>query len=164
VHSCFNHFFLAPVLSAGAVLLLLPPVLFVVYRRSEASLARWLRVGFDVDAELLRLIHSGRFPASRIGRYLQSLTGRFEGEVLADMLCYLRLNVELALKAKGLLLMRDAGFEVPPDPALRATFDELDYLEKSIGRTGRLAVLPFVYGTDRDRWQVHLLTRRSPGR
>ena len=85
---------------------------------------------------------------------------RFSGEVLADMLCYLRLHVELALKAKGLLLMRVSGFDLPPDPELQATFDELAYLERSIGRTGRLAIMPFVHHSDRDRWQLHLLGRR----
>ena len=103
------------------------------------------------------MIQSGELSASPVGRYLQSLRDRFEGPVLADMLCYLRLHVELALKAKGLLLMRESGFEARPDPELAATFEELRFLERSIGRTGRLAVLPFVHRSDRDRWQLQLL-------
>jgi RsiW-degrading membrane proteinase PrsW (M82 family) len=160
VHSFYNHFLISPVVSAAAVLLLLPPLIMVVYRRSEASLENWLGVGFDTNAELLRLIHSGEFSSSRIGRYLQSLHDRFRGEVLADMLCYVRLHVELALKAKGLLLLRESGFDPPPDPELAATFDELDYLERSIGRTGRLAILPIVHHSDRDVWQLQLLGRK----
>jgi hypothetical protein len=100
---------------------------------------------------------SGEFSKSRIGRYLQSLCDRFSGDVLADMLCYLRLHVELALKAKGLLLMRESGFEIPHDPELQAMFDELEYLERNIGKTGKLAILPFVHQSDRDRWQLYLL-------
>jgi RsiW-degrading membrane proteinase PrsW (M82 family) len=157
VHSFFNHFFVSPAVSLAAVLLLLPLLILAVYRRSEAALERWLGVGFDADTELLRLIQSGELSASPVGRYLQSLRDRFEGPVLADMLCYLRLHVELALKAKGMLLMRESGFEVPPDPELAATFDELRFLERSIGRTGRLAILPFVQRSDRDRWQLQLL-------
>jgi RsiW-degrading membrane proteinase PrsW (M82 family) len=136
IHSFYNHFLISPVVSAAAVLLLLPPLILAVYRRSEAS------------------------SASRIGRYLQSLRDRFRGEVLADMLCYLRLHVELALKAKGILLLRESGFDPPPDPELAATFEELDYLERSIGRTGRLAILPFVHHSDRDVWQLQLLGRK----
>jgi RsiW-degrading membrane proteinase PrsW (M82 family) len=160
VHSFFNHFFLSPALSAAAVLLLLPPLIFVVFRRSEAALEKWLGIGFDSNTELLRLMDSGEFTESRIGRYLQSLCDRFSSEVLADMLCYIRLHVELGLKAKGLLLMREAGFDLPPDPELRAAFDELAYLERSIGKTGRLAIMPFVHHSDRDRWQLHLLERK----
>jgi RsiW-degrading membrane proteinase PrsW (M82 family) len=160
VHSFFNHFFLSPALSTTAVLLLLPPLIFVVFRRSEASLERWLGIGFDANTELLRLMNSGEFSESRVGRYLRSLCDRFSGEVLADMLCYLRLHVELALKAKGLLLMRESGFELPDDPELQGMFDELGYLERSIGKTGKLAILPFVHQSDRDSWQLYLLGRR----
>jgi RsiW-degrading membrane proteinase PrsW (M82 family) len=157
VHSFYNHFLISPVISAATVLLLLPPLILAVYRRSESSLEKWLGVGFDTNTELLRLIHSGEFSESRIGRYLQSLHDRFRGEVLADMLCYLRLHVELALKAKGILLLRESGFDPSPDPELAATFEELDYLERSIGKTGRLAILPFVHHSDRDVWQLQLL-------
>ena len=75
------------------------------------------------------------------------------------------LHVELALKAKGLLMLRESGFETAPDPELKAVFDELAYLERSIGKTGRLAILPFVHPGERDRWQLTLLGagRSRPG-
>jgi hypothetical protein len=157
LHSFFNHFFFSPVVSAAAVVIVLPPLLVLVYRRSETSMERWLGVGFDANAQLLRLINSGELSQSNIGRYLQSLRDRFRPEVLADMLCYLRLQVELALKAKGLLLLRESGFETPPDPELGATLAELHFLEGSIGKTGRLAILPLVHSGERDLWQLHLL-------
>jgi hypothetical protein len=77
--------------------------------------------------------------------------------VLADILCYLRLHVELAMRAKSLLLMREAGFEVAPDEDTRRRFDELRYLEKSIGATGKLAVMPLLRTSSRDLWQLQLL-------
>jgi hypothetical protein len=73
------------------------------------------------------------------------------------MLCYLRLHVELALNAKGLLMMRESGFRVEMDEDTRAKFEELDYLERSIGRTGKLAMSPFLYGSGKDLWQLYLL-------
>ena len=157
VHSFFNHFFLSPVFSATIVLLLLPPLIFVVFRRSEASLGRWLGAGFDTDSELLELMHSGEFSESRIGSYLQSLRDRFEGVALADMLCYLRVHVELSLRAKGVLLARESGFDLPPDPEIRSKLDELSYLERSIGKTGKLAIMPFLHKSDRDLWQLNML-------
>jgi hypothetical protein len=160
VHSFFNHFFLNPVLSTVAILLLLPPLLLLVFGRSERSLRRWLQVGFDADTELLRLIHSGSFSESRVGRYLHSLRERFRGEVVADMLCYLRLHLELSLQAKGLLMMRNAGFRVEADGEIEAKIEELRYLEGSIGRTGKLAMLPFLRASGKDLWQLHLLGRK----
>lgn len=159
IHSFFNHFILSPVYSAVAVLVLLPPIIVFVFRRSEASLERWLGVGLDADAELLQLMHSGEFSQSRVGSYLQSLRDRFRGEVLADMLCYLRIHVELSIKAKGVLLMRESGFEVPPDKEVQAKFEELRYLERSMGKTGKLAITPFLHTSSRDLWQLHMLGR-----
>lgn len=159
IHSLFNHFLLNPVLSTAGILLVLPPVLFLVFTRSEASLRAWLDVGFDADTELLELIHSGDLSTSRVGLYLQSLKERFRGEVVADMLCYLRLHVELALRAKGLLMMRESGFVVELEPEIAARFAELEYLEKSIGITGRLALAPFLRASGKEIWQLAMLRR-----
>ena len=55
-------------------------------------------------------------------------------------------------------MMREAGFDAEPDPTLKATFDELQFLEKSIGRTGLLAIGPFLHTSTRDLWQLNMLT------
>ena len=145
IHSAFNHFFIPAVATTLLIVLLLPLLMSIVFARSENATRRWLGVGFDTDRELLEMISSGRLAETRIGRYLHALQARFPGEILADMLCLLRLRLELAVQAKGLLLMRDAGFEVPPDPETKAKFDELRFLRKSIGPTGVLALQPFLH-------------------
>jgi hypothetical protein len=157
LHSAFNHMFLSPMLSTAAVLAVLPPLLYAVFRRSEAAVGEWLGRGFDRDAEMIELIESGRFSAAPVGRYLHSLRARFDGPIVADLLCYLRLHTELALRAKGVLMMRDNGFEAPVDAETRAKLDELAYLEKSIGRTGMLALRPLVHANHRDLWQLYML-------
>lgn len=159
LHSLFNHFFLSPVLSAGVVLAVIPACLLWAFHRSEGAMSVWLGVGFDADAEMLELIRSGAVSDSHVGAYLQSLREKFRGEVVADMLCYLRLSAEIALRAKGELMMREHGFRSEPDPGLRATFAEMDYLEKSIGRTGLLALRPLFHDGGRQAWQARLLGR-----
>jgi len=157
LHSAFNHMFLSPMLSTAAVLAVLPPLLYAVFSRSEAAVGEWLGRGFDRDAEMIELIESGRFSAAPVGRYLHSLRTRFEGPIVADLLCYLRLHTELALRAKGVLMMRESGFAAPVDAETRAKLDELGYLEKSIGRTGMLALRPLVHANHRDLWQLYML-------
>ncbi|MND04910.1 hypothetical protein D3C83_254110 [compost metagenome] len=71
----------------------------------------------------------------------------------------MRLHTELALRAKGILLMRENGFEVAADAATRARFDELAYLESSIGRTGLLAIQPMLHMSHKDLWQLHMLRK-----
>jgi protease PrsW len=157
LHSAFNHFLVWPLHATLGVVFVLPLVLWAVFARSDAALGDWLGRGFDADAEMLELINSGRLPDSPLGRYLQALKARFHGPVVADMLCYLRLHTELALRAKGVLLARENGFDVPPDEATRERFAELGYLEKSVGRTGLLALHPVLRASRRDLWQLYLL-------
>ncbi|MGI8896222.1 MAG: GAF domain-containing protein [Casimicrobiaceae bacterium] len=68
-----------------------------------------------------------------------------------------RLHTELALRAKGILMMRENGFHIPADEATRARFAELHYLERSIGKTGLLALKPMLQGSSKDLWQLHML-------
>ncbi|HLZ13648.1 MAG TPA: PrsW family glutamic-type intramembrane protease [Candidatus Acidoferrum sp.] len=157
LHSLFNHLFFSPIFSTLATLLAFPLLIFVVFEKSEQSLRNWLEVGFDADTELLELMNSGRLAESRVGKYLQSLKEKFTGEVVVDLLCYLRIHLELSMCAKGILMMREAGFEAEPDEETRALFQEMKYLEKSIGKTGRLALFPFLHVRGKELWQLYMI-------
>ena len=98
---------------------------------------------------------------SRIGRYLVSLKNKIPGEVLADMLCYLQISVELALKAKGTLLMHEAGFDSTLDDEVKNKLKELKQLEMHIGKTGKRILAPFLHVKSQDLWQIHMLEGHS---
>lgn len=157
IHSAFNHFPGTPILTTLGTLIILPPILLVVFRKSARSMHEWLEVDFDEDALLLEQINSGKFAESKIGRFLEDLKREFPGMVVVDMLCYLRLYTELALRAKGVLMMRENGLDTPVGERTRAKFEEMRYLEKSIGKTGCLAMSPFLQMTRKDLWQLHVL-------
>jgi RsiW-degrading membrane proteinase PrsW (M82 family) len=159
LHSAFNHMVARPRLSTLAVLIVLPAVLALVFQRSERAVADWLGHGFDADARTLDAISSGRFSDSPTGKYLSTLKARFDGTVVADLLCYIRLHTELALRAKGMLMMRESGFDVPIDAETRAKFDEMRYLERSIGRTALLAIRPMLHMSHKELWQLYMLER-----
>ena len=160
IHSFFNHFFFSPLISTVGQLVLLPFVIIIVFSKSETSLRKWLEIGLDTDVHVLEMITSGRILESKIGRYLESLQKRFPGEVVADMLCLLRIHLELTIRAKGVLMMREAGFGATVDPEIREKFSELRYLEKSIGKTGKLAISPFLHRSSLDLWQLHMLREK----
>ena len=157
IHSVFNHFPGTPILTTLGTLLALPPIFLVVFQKSARSMHEWLEVDFDEDALLMEQIKSGEFTESRIGRFLQDLKQKFPGTVVVDMLCYLRLYTELALRAKGVLMMRENGLDTPVGERTRAKFEEMRYLEKSIGKTGLLAMSPFLQMTRKDLWQLYVL-------
>ena len=157
LHSMFNHFLVSPIIETLAVLLVLPPVLYFVFRRSASAMHDWLEIDLDADMDLIGMINSGEFSESKIGRFLDDLRTRFDGPIVVDMLCYLRIYTELAIRAKGMLLMRENGLEVPAGERTRANFEELHYLEKSIGKTGCLVMKPFLQMERKDLWQMKVL-------
>ncbi|MEP7058753.1 MAG: PrsW family glutamic-type intramembrane protease, partial [Caldimonas sp.] len=138
LHSAFNHLLVSPKLATLAIVVVLPPLLYAVFQRSEKAVGDWLGQGFDADTEMLELMNSGRLSDSPVGMYLNELKSKFRGAVVADLLCYLRLYTELALRAKGILMMNESGFEVAVDEETQAKFTEMRYLESSIGKTGLL--------------------------
>ena len=157
IHSLFNHFFFSPVFSTLVTLLAFPPLIFVVFYKSAESLRNWLEVGFDADAELLELLNSGRITESKVGKFLQSLREKFSGDVVVDLFCYLRIHVELSLRAKGIFMMREGGFDAQPDDETRARLAELRYLEGSIGKTGKHLISPFLHLSGKELWQFYMM-------
>lgn len=81
--------------------------------------------------------------------------------VVADLFCLLTIHLELSLRAKGMLIARAAGVEVPVDDSVRANLEEMKYLEKAVGPTGLLAILPLRQRSRRDLWQILMLARES---
>ncbi|MGI9232325.1 MAG: PrsW family glutamic-type intramembrane protease, partial [Woeseiaceae bacterium] len=158
VHSIFNHFFFAPIVNTLLVLISLPILLTVVFQQSERSVSEWLGMGFDADTELIELINSGELSTSHVGTYLHSLKEKFEGPIVVDLLCYLRLHTELSIRAKGLLMMRETGFVNKTGEETKAKLEELKFLESSIGTTGLLAMKPFLKMSQKDLWQLYMLS------
>jgi RsiW-degrading membrane proteinase PrsW (M82 family) len=160
LHSIFNHAVVSPVLAAGMLLFVLPLVVMVVFGRSERKTREWVGDGLDLDVELLGLVRSAHFGTTRLGRYLEELKSRFPGPIVADMFCLLQLDLELAIRAKGILLARDAGLQVPVDPAMKDRLAERAYLRKAIGKTGLIALRPLQMTNAKDDWHEYLLKNR----
>jgi protease PrsW len=163
-HSLYNHFPMPPVVATCVLLILVPAVVTVVFERSERATREWVGEGLDLDVELLNLVTSPDFGRTRLGKYLGELKERFPGPVVADMFCLLRVELELAIRAKGMLMAREAGLELPADSDVKARLSELRYLQGSIGPTGLLALAPLRVSSDRDQWHSYLLEQAGEGR
>jgi protease PrsW len=160
-HSLFNHFLLHPLAMTAILLVVLPLLVIGVFEQSERATRHWLGSGFDSDAEILDSIVTGDVRQTRVGAYLLSLRSRFSTTVVADILCYLQIYLELSMRAKTQLMAREAGVQLPVGEDVRANLEELRYLEKSIGKTGKLALLPLLRRSSRDSWQLTLLRHES---
>ena len=164
VHSAFNHVPLPPVAMTLLLLIALPVLVLVVFQRSEAATREWVVAGLDLDVELLQLVASDAFGFTRFGQYLQRLQEQFGPAVVMDMFCLLRLQLELSVQAKAMLMAREAGLDVPVDADLPSALAELAYLEHAIGRTGLLALKPLQVTSHRDDWHKFLLTQAGTAR
>lgn len=157
LHSLYNQFLVSPLLATALIVLVLPSIMVVLFQKSERETRTWLGTGFDMDQELLRVIRAGEVSDTPVGQYLKELRTSFPPEIVVDTMCLLRLRAELGVRAKGMLLLREAGFEAAADPSLPAKLEEMRYLERSIGRTGMRALKPFIQISSQDLWQLNLL-------
>ena len=160
IHSAYNHLLLPPLASTILVLLALPLVLMVIFDRGEKAAGAWVGEGLDLDLERLNALVSRQFDESNFGVYLRELKSRFEGAVVADMVCLLRLQLELSVQARALLMARQAGLELAVDEDLDDALEEMAFLRQSIGRTGLLALKPLQVSTRGAEFHRHLLEQQ----
>lgn len=162
-HSIYNHLLAFPAMGALIMLVALPILVVAVFERSEKATREYVGAGLDLDLTLLQLVMSDGFQATRFGTYLRALPSHFDGVVVADMFCLLRIELELAVQAKAWLIAHQAGLDLPVDDDLRAALSERTYLERSIGRAGMLALEPLRVTSHRDYWHRHLLAAGGGG-
>ena len=161
LHAVYNQFVLPPLVATLVLIAVLPPLVLITFERSEHATREWMSAGLDLDVELLKLVLSQDFGQTRLGAYLQELRSRFPGPIVADMFCLMRVELELGIRAKGMLMAREAGLDLPMDDELVAGLAEVRYLEKAIGPTGLMALTPLQVSSDRDAWHKFLLREQK---
>lgn len=157
IHSFFNHLLLPAIIITIMQLIILPLLIVYTFYKSEQALRDWMETGLDNDVRLLEQIDNGIFSETHAGQYLLSLQNKFSGPILVDMLCLIKIHMELSIRAKGVLLMKKAKLPVVFQDEVKEKFDELKYLEKSIGPVGKLAVAPIFQIKTRELWQLYFL-------
>lgn len=161
IHAAFNVLPVSRVAMTALLLTALPLIVLWVFQRSERATREWFGAGLDLDLMLHETFASEALESTRFGTYLKELRERFPGPVVADMLCLLRVELELSIQAKGVLIARDAGVVMPVHPDALSAMGEIRYLRGSIGATGLLALAPVQVTSHRDDWHRYLLTGRD---
>lgn len=157
IHWLFNQFFLSPVVSAIIIIFFIPALMVVIFMMNEKSLTKWLNFEFDDEVNLLKDIRNGNFSDTQAGVYFLSIKDRFQPEAVVDMLCYLRIYIELSIRAKSVIMQREAGLNVAIDNTVDAKLKELNHLKQSIGRTGLIALSPILPMGHKELWKMKLL-------
>ena len=67
IHSAYNHLLVSPLVATALLLIVLPLIVMAVFDRSERATREWVGAGLDLDLELLDLVLSEHFQATRLG-------------------------------------------------------------------------------------------------
>jgi protease PrsW len=157
LHSGFNHFLLNPIIQTLLILTVLPVIFILVFRFSKTRLQKWLEIEFFSEIEMLNMFRRGEFGNSPSGLYLKSLKEQFSPDTIVDMYCYIELYLELSIKAKRNLMLKENDFPVTIEEDLPPKLTELAALRKRIGKIGELALSPLIRMNYRNLWKLNQL-------
>jgi len=155
IHVTYNLFTALPLLSTLAVLLCLPPIFLIIFSKSEYAVHQWLVHDYESHQQLLDDIESGRFAHSEAGRFILTLSRRFDQPVIDDIFAYIKLHTIIVLRAEAISLARERNEKPHVPQAHREDLKRLDALEKKIGRTAMMALWPHLHFSRRELWELH---------
>ncbi len=157
IHSGFNHFAINPFLQTLLIILVLPTFFVIIFNQSNSMLQNWLEIEFSNEVEMLRMIRQGQFKATRAGEYLASIKKHYSPEMIVDMYWYISLYLELSIKAKRNIMLKESGFPVMPEVGIKEKLIELQQLRKQIGKVGEMSLRPLIRINHRDLWTMNQL-------
>ena len=157
LHSLYNHFLVSPLVSTLLIVILLPAIMVFIFNRNETMLQQWLEIEFDTEVKLLNKIRHGEFLDTKAGVYLLSVKEKFTPEIVLDMYCFIGLYLELSIKAKRNMMLKENGFPILIESDVDNKLVELDSLKKQIGKIGWITLSPLIRMNYRDLWKLNQL-------
>ncbi len=158
LHSAFNHLIFNPLVMTLLIITMLPLLFYAVFVYTTRQVRDWLEVAFSSEVEMLAMMRKGQFRDTRAGEYLASLKKHFSPETLVDMYWFFSLYLELSIKAKRNLLLRENDFPAMTEPGIKEKLTEMRFLRKKIGKAGQMALLPLVRMSQRELWELNQLS------
>ena len=155
LHVAHNTFHFNPLMQFIAVFGSMAGLLVWTYQYDGDMIHRWLDKGLDKQVDLFRSIQEGNLSETKTGQFLLSVKDSFSPEMFFDVICYVKLNVELSIAAKSRFMLREAKLDLPLEEEqarnILAQYEEYCLLEKRLGQSARITIAPVVkfYPADR---------------
>lgn len=147
-HIFHNTFQFTPIMQFFWVLAVTVGMIAVVYFYDIDMTHRWLDKGLDMQINLLRSIEGGHLLNTPTGTFLESVKELFPPNVYFDIICYVRLQIELSVAAKTRFMLHEVGMDEPLEANKKelymSQFVELSELEKNIGPSAKMTIAPIV--------------------
>jgi RsiW-degrading membrane proteinase PrsW (M82 family) len=148
MHVFHNMFHFPPILQFFWVLAVTVGMIASVYFYDIDVTHRWLDRGLDMQINLLRSIGGGQLLNTPTGTYLEAIKESFAPDVYFDIICYVRLQIELSVAAKTRFMLHEVGMDEPMEADKKeltlSQFAELRELEKNIGPSAKMIIAPIV--------------------
>ena len=139
LHVAHNTFHFNPLMQFIAVFGSMAGLLVWTYQYDGDMIHRWL----------------DNLSETKTGQFLLSVKDSFSPEMFFDVICYVKLNVELSIAAKSRFMLREAKLDLPLEEEqaknILAQYEEYCVLEKRLGQSARITIAPVVkfYPADR---------------
>ena len=161
IHVVYNLLTALPLLSTLVVLVCLPPMFLIIFSKSEYAVHQWLVHDYESHQQLLDDIVSGRFAHTEAGRFILTLSRRFDQSVIDDIFAYIKLHTIIVLRAEAISLARERNEKPDVPQSHREDLKRLTELEKKIGRTAMMALWPHLHFSRRELWELHEMGART---
>ena len=155
IHTIYNQFASNPLLATVVILVGLPPLFLLIFSKSERSVSRWLVNDYKSRQRLLDEINNGQFLQSETGRFMMSLSKKFDQSVVDDLFAYLKLHTQLLLRSEQVSLTPGRGDNFVVRIEDKEDVARLNALRKKIGSTAFKALWPHLRFSRRELWQIH---------
>lgn len=155
LHGTFNHFILNPLIQTLLIISLLPLAFYLVFIWANKHLRQWLEVEFSSEVDMLGMMRRGQFRDTKAGNYLASMREHFPPEALVDMYCFFSLYLELSIKAKRNMLLKESGYPPIVEGDIKDKLAEFRQLRRQIGKAGEMSLMPLVRMDYRQLWKLN---------
>lgn len=154
IHALFNLMLLPLWAQLALTLVVFAVLVNSISTYNERCVCKWLDQSINNDISLLKAIRNGCLSETKQGQYLLTARSQFNPDMVADMMCYTRLYLELIIEEKSRLMLREAGMEVPRTAQQirehEAVVTEFRELRRRIGKAGENVLRPIVRVTRDD--------------
>lgn len=148
IHVYHNAFHFTPLLQFVFVLSILGGLLAWTYFYDIDMIHSWLDKGLDKQLDLLRAIQEGHLTHTPTGAFLASIKDAFPPLIYYDIICYVRLHIDLSITARSRFMLHEMGLDEPLEEEKKelvlSQFVELAQLEKNIGKSAIMTIAPIV--------------------
>lgn len=154
VHGLFNYFSAEPIMVMVLTLLLVPLVLFLSFFVNQKATGDWLKKDSDIHRKMLADIEAGTFASSKNGLAIKKVVGYSLFGNLDDTFRYVKLKIELVLRAEELILSSQDEEAIEVGDDVLEMFVELMNLESRIGPITLMEIEPYLGLSRNDLWEL----------